>query len=184
MVPGYVKCPKCHAALPRTKTRDNNAQAGGTAMQTTASVPWIPIVITVVVAGGIIAFFGLRKGSSAKAPPVATDPNTPTAPTPTPVAPNAPAPTTDPVTFSTPSPQNTGPGPNEVARDLRRALEQRRLWSTVSVGGGTIEVRGTSCADKAMGPTIDSIAATARAAGLTKLRCVEQSGGVVFARDL
>jgi len=152
-------------------------------MQATASVPWIPIVITVVVAGGIIAFFSLRKGSGSKPPPATTDTSAPTAPTPTPVAPT-PAPNSEPVTFSTPSPQNSGPSPNDVARDLRRSLEQKRLWSTVSVGGGTIEVRGTSCADKAMGPTIDSIAVAAHTAGLTKLRCVEQSGGVVFARDL
>ena len=63
-------------------------------------------------------------------------------------------------------------------------LKQQKVPYRLTAGGSTIEVRGTSCADKAMGPTIDAIAPSAHAAGLTKLRCVEQSGGVVFARDL
>jgi hypothetical protein len=35
-----------------------------------------------------------------------------------------------------------------------------------------------------MKPVLDTAAAQFHAAGLTKLRCLEQSGAVVFARDL
>jgi hypothetical protein len=177
VVPGYVKCPKCHTALPRTKTVAKGA--GGTAVPATATVPWVPIAITVAVAGGIILFFALRKGNSAKAEPppgpAPTVPLGPTAPTPAPTPLDVPSPTL--------TPQPTGPSRNDVARDLRRGLEQRRLWSTVTVTGSNVEVRGTSCTDKQMAPTIDAIAAAAKAAGLTRLRCVEQSGAVVFTRD-
>ena len=185
VVPGYVKCPKCHTALPRTVTRKDagggGGNAGGTAVQTGPSVPWVPIVLTVVVAGGIILFFSLRKPNTAKA-----EPPPPTAVEPGPAPEAAPAPTPSPTFAPAPSTaaQPAGPTAADVTRDLRRALEQRRLWSTVTVGGDSIEVRGTSCTDKQMGPTIDAIRPNAHAAGLTKLRCVEQSGAVVFARDL
>jgi len=180
VVPGYVKCPKCHTALPRTKTVSKNA--GGTAMEAKATVPWIPIAVTVAVAGGIILFFALRKGSTAKAePPPGPAPTVPLA---NPTAP-APAPTNTPLDLPSPTRNNqpAGPSRNDVVKDLQHGLEQRRLWSTVSVTGSNIEVRGTSCADKQMAPTIDAIAAAAKAAGLTRLRCVEQSGAVVFTRD-
>jgi hypothetical protein len=45
-------------------------------------------------------------------------------------------------------------------------------------------VRSSSCGDKQMLPVLDGIAPRLKAAGLTRLRCLEQSGSVVFARDL
>ena len=74
--------------------------------------------------------------------------------------------------------------PEDVAQTLERGLKQQRLWSTVTVTGDHVDVRSASCADGGMKPAIERVIASFHAAGLTKLRCVEQSGGVVFARDL
>ena len=41
-----------------------------------------------------------------------------------------------------------------------------------------------SCADPAIGPVIDAARSALRGAGLTRLRCLAQSGAVVFERDL
>ncbi|MEO8846035.1 MAG: hypothetical protein ABI591_12290 [Kofleriaceae bacterium] len=72
----------------------------------------------------------------------------------------------------------------DVAKTLEHNLKNQRLWSTVTVTGDHVDVRSASCADGAMKPAIEIVAASFHAAGLTKLRCVEQSGGVVFSRDL
>jgi hypothetical protein len=45
-------------------------------------------------------------------------------------------------------------------------------------------VRSGSCGDPAMRPAIEGAKVVLRGAGLTKLRCLEQSGAVVFERDL
>jgi len=71
-----------------------------------------------------------------------------------------------------------------AASALERALRARRLWSTVDVSGSRIEVRSASCDDPAMAPTVEGIVPTLRSAGLTRLRCLAQSGSVVFERDL
>jgi hypothetical protein len=85
-----------------------------------------------------------------------------------------------------PPPTNVAPKvrPEDVAKTLEHNLKTQRLWSTVTVTGDHVDVRSASCADGAMKPAIETVVASFHAAGLTKLRCVEQSGGVVFARDL
>jgi hypothetical protein len=77
-----------------------------------------------------------------------------------------------------------GPDPLAVAGDLERALGKQRLWSTVSVVGARIEIRSSSCADPAMPSIVNATTDKLKAAGLTKLRCVEQSGRLVNERDL
>jgi hypothetical protein len=67
---------------------------------------------------------------------------------------------------------------------LDRALKKERLWGTLELRGDRIDVRSASCGDPGMKPLIDANAAALRDGGLTRLRCLEQSGAVVFERDL
>jgi hypothetical protein len=80
--------------------------------------------------------------------------------------------------------QPDNPGTGQASSLLERTLRGRRLWSTVEVFGSRIDVRSGSCEDAAMSPTIDSVVPTLRSAGLTRLRCLAQSGSVVFERTL
>ena len=184
VVPGYVKCPRCGARLPSIKFRrpGETADAGGTAVEGGRAIPWTAIVSTVVVAGAIIAFFGIRHARGA--PRVEEPPPPPSgAPTAARVATPAPA---APAVFvpSAPAPAPSGPSSAQVAVDLQRTLDQQQLWSIVTVDRGRLEIRSSLCGDAQMKPAIEAAAERSRAAGLTALRCVEQSGTVAFSRDL
>ncbi|MDQ3371020.1 MAG: hypothetical protein M3680_36845, partial [Myxococcota bacterium] len=74
--------------------------------------------------------------------------------------------------------------PAAPARDLERALRRQRLWASVEVIGSRIDVRSSACSDAGMAPMIDAARNALKHAGLTRLRCVEQSGALVFERDL
>lgn len=67
--------------------------------------------------------------------------------------------------------------------DLESTLRRQRLWGRVEIAGPRVDVRSGSCADPAMRPLIEGKLALLQGAGLTKLRCVEQSGAIVFERD-
>ncbi len=184
VVSGYVKCPRCGARQPSINFRrpGATADAGGTAVEGSSMPAWIPFVGAIVIAGAIIAFFALRHGggkgeaAAEPPPPIATTPVAPAA---------AHAPTLAPgFTALSPPPAPAGPTAEQVATELGRTLEAQRLWSTVSAVGTTLEVHSRTCGDPGMRPALDAIAATAHAAGLTRLRCVEQSGTVAFTRDL
>ena len=178
VVPGYVKCPKCHRPLPRT-VRNSTSPVGGTTLDgAKRSSAILPIVLAVVIAGAIIAYFSTRSSKHAEdqraTPSIAVDRSVTTAPTtatPNPVAqPTTTAPTTQ--------------HPEAIAADLERSLKKQRLWSTVSIVGDHVDVRSGSCTDPAMKPSLDLVAGSFKATGLTKIRCVEQSGSLVFDRDL
>lgn len=174
VVPGYVRCPKCHKPLPRRPA----AIEGGTALEQKSRAPAIvAIAAAVLVGGGSIAYFILRGDDvTTEAPPpvvtpevedtdeqeVVTTPDLPAEPTSAPKRPDAQA----------------------TAAELERSLKRQRLWSTVTVVGGRVDVRSGSCDDPAMAPELDGATPALKAAGLTKLRCVEQSGRVVSERDL
>jgi hypothetical protein len=171
VVPGYVRCPKCHKPLPRPIA---NHLEGGTTVQTSArKAPLIAVLAAVAVGVAILIYLGVRKTEppvaqptpSEEPAPVAEEPAEATAP------PEAPA-------------QPAGPNPIDVAASLERTLRKQRLWSTVSVVGDRVDVRSGLCADAAMAPLLDDAAPTFKAAGLTRLRCLEQSGRVVTERDL
>ena len=185
VVPGYVKCPKCHRPLPRF-ARNSISPVGGTVVvEKTKSWPIIAIVIGVVVVVFIgwqvkAAFDDYRsKARHLRDAGVAIEEPT-----------NTPAPNSINDSLAagqpTPPPPNVDPKvrPEDVAQTLERSLKKQRLWSTVTVTGDHVDVRSASCADGGMKPAIESVIPSFHAAGLTKLRCVEQSGGVVFARDL
>ena len=182
VLPGYTKCPKCHGPLPYVKPRraGTTADAGGTVAEEKASMI-APVAIAVLVAGSIIAFFALRNRGSSDEPiapaPVAAPVATQPAPPP---PPDRRAPPPSPTAASRPA----GPSPTAAAGDLEKELRHQRLWSSVTVHGASLEVRSATCADPQMAPAIETARPTLQAAGLTKLRCLEESGRVVFERDL
>jgi hypothetical protein len=76
------------------------------------------------------------------------------------------------------------PDATAAVSDLKVTLGRQRLWGSVGITGQRIDVRSGSCSDPAMRKMIEGKTSLLHAAGLTKLRCLEQSGAVVFERDL
>jgi len=181
VVPGYAKCPKCHKPLPYGGGRRAATVAGGTVAEDRR----FPFALVGVPLGAMIVLvllFRTCAGNDDETPETAqptaqpaTDVGT-TTPT-TAVQPTAPVQTTQPI-----APQ--APNPSVAIAELDRVLRGRRFWSSIDVFAPRVDVRSASCDDPAMGPTIDSVAPTLRGAGLTRLRCLAQSGTVVFERDL
>jgi hypothetical protein len=179
VVPGYVRCPKCQAPLPGRRVQTH--AAGGTAVEGGGGrLPILPIAGGAVVLLGLILYFVLGRSDAKPAPaaePVAgsaveeTPAEVADPPAPVPVVPDDP---TDPNRVD----------PNATARDLERALERQRLWSSVEVVGKDVYVTSGSCRDANMIPMVDAARAALRNAGLTRLRCMENSGAVVFERGL
>jgi hypothetical protein len=178
VTPGYVKCPKCHMQLPSNRRAGTLASAGGTAVEGQSRPPVLAFIVGGAVALGIVLFFALRKGDSGetvKPPDPAQTAEQPVA-TPT---------TTDPTTLPDPTPAGSAaPDPKFAINALDRALKKERLWSTVQAVGTRVDVRSGACSDPGMAPILDANAAPLRDVGLTRLRCLEQGGAVVFERDL
>lgn len=180
VVPGYVRCPKCQTALPQRRSSGTTvAPAGGTTVSSGGGeFPLLPVLGGVALLALIVGVVVMRGGDSKPATtaprptsgatePVVADP-TPDEPDPTPTA----------------TPTSATPDPTSAINDLDRALKRERLWGTVEVVGARIDVRSGSCADPTMSPVLDAAGPPLRKGGLTKLRCLEQSGAVVFERDL
>jgi len=183
VVPGYRRCPKCHAALPygsgrRTATID----PGGTSLPE-RSLPVVPIVAGVAVLG-LIVVLAIVFGGGSKAPAPAAQQGTDEASAPAGAAPVAPSPSAPAPVAAAPTVAAPTRAPGAEAASLEIALRKQRLWSTVEVTGTRIDVRSSGCSEAAMGPTIAARTDGLRSAGLTRLRCMEQSGRVVFERDL
>ncbi len=182
VTPGYVRCPKCKKPLPRRAT--TSTAQGGTAV-VDRRPPWKLIgivVLAVVVIGGIWQGRKAFKDYRSKVAHVRDAGDVQAAPAP-PQGP-APAPTPGPSPVPAPAAAPSAPDPGEVANELHHALERAELWSTVEIVGDHVDVRSSSCGDPQMRPMLDGAARGFKAAGLTRLRCLEQSGTVVFQRDL
>jgi hypothetical protein len=182
VVPGYVRCPKCHAGLPVGRSKRTTVEPGGTTV-VEKGFPISSLLAAVGVALVIILVFGLRsvrtKREVAAAPPI--EPIEAVA-----VARPARAVVAAPVT-PTPAPVVTDPAvgdPSAAAAALEDVLRRQRLWGRVQISGPRVDVRSGSCGDPGMRPSIEGAKLVLRGAGLTKLRCLEQSGAVVFERDL
>jgi len=176
VMPGYARCPKCHASLPQ---RPTTKVSGGTALEPPRAIPLPAVIAAGLVGLGVIIWLGVRhSGKKHEAPQQITTTPGPVMPQPQ-QAPQNLTPTVD-----VAPPRPTGPTANEVAADLERTLKRQRLWSTVSVTGSRVDIRGGACSDKAIEAPIAASTAAFKAAGLTTLRCVEQSGAVVFSREL
>ncbi|MEO7736243.1 MAG: hypothetical protein ABIY55_35115 [Kofleriaceae bacterium] len=182
VVPGYVRCPKCHAGLPTGRMKRVTGDPGGTAV-VEKGFPFSAVLGAIGVAAVIILVFGFR-GTSKKtqaAPVAAAEPIAAVgAPRPPRSAVVSPAPVVAAPVVAAPVTSD----PRAVVAALEDVLRRARLWGRAEVSGARVDVRSGSCGDKAMRPTIESEKAVLRGAGLTKLRCLEQSGAVVFERDL
>jgi len=183
VVAGYVRCPKCHTALAYGGARPKRVTGdpGGTALPA-KGFPTVAALVALGIAAVIALVLGLRSdrkkveaSPSPAAEPIEAVPANPVAPRPTFSAPSAAA-----VAPETRPTEN----PAAATRDLENALRLQRLWGRVEVTGAQVQLRSGSCADPAMRPLIESKRSLLRSAGLTRLRCVEQSGAVVFERDL
>jgi hypothetical protein len=157
--------------LPRKK---GSHVEGGTAVQPARSFPIVAIAAALALTAGIIAFFALRKDNAPQPQPAATQAQDDTTADDTAQAAEQPE----------ASAQPAGPDVQSVAADLEKTLKRERLWATVSIVGDHVDVRSGSCSDEKMAPLLDGAAASFKAAGLTRIRCLEQSGRVVTDRDL
>jgi hypothetical protein len=182
VVPGYVRCPKCHAGLSLGRVKRTTIDPGGTAVPRTG-FPLAALLVALGVAAAIILLFGMRGTArkAAEAPPPPAEPIEATAIRPAPRGPLAPAVAPAPTAAA---PAAAVPDLGAAVSDLEDTLHRQRLWGRVEILGQRIDVRSGSCADPAMRPLIDGKTTLLHGAGLTKLRCVEQSGAVVFERDL
>ena len=181
VVPGYAKCPKCHKPLPTFGKPRVATSVGGTVAED-RRFPWMLVAVplgSVIVIGLLLkVVFG---GGSDAPPPMA--PETPgVAPT---IAQPQPPTLDQPAQPSRPSqPTQQVPDPNAAVAELDRVLRSRRLWSTVEASPPRIDVRSGQCDDPGMRTAIDNAVSVLRGGGLTRLRCLAQSGTVVFERDL
>jgi hypothetical protein len=179
VVSGYVRCPKCQKPLPAARRTPMSGGGGGTAVTSSGGFPIVPVLLGLVIIGGGAAFFLMRRDDKPEEPAAAAAPMD-TTPQPTQgAAPEQPAP----MPIAAPS-TPTGPDAAEVAALIDRGLKKQRLWGTVEVIGARVDVRSGGCDDPAMAPLLDGQMQALKGAGLTKLRCLEQSGRVVFERDL
>lgn len=192
VVPGYVKCPKCGTPLPAlARTRSNTfGSGGGTAvadgggsgsrsalMLALGAGAAIAIVLVIVLGGG--------GGGASKTPDTTTTTTTATATDDDVDDSTGPAGTQPDEPTTAPSqPTGNDADARAAAADLERELKRQRLWGTASVVDQRVDVRSGSCEAKDMGPLIESVRPRLQGAGLTKLRCLAQSGAVVFERDL
>ena len=175
-----MRCPKCHRPLPRFG-RTTASPVGGTALKKKGGSPIVAIALAVVVGGAFIAFFALHGSKASHAAPIAPTPaaDTPAATAPPPAAtPTATAPA------AALAPVTATPNPGAIAAQLDRTLQRMRLFSTVAVTGARLELQSAACRDPQLVKQVDAVVPSFKAAGLTRVRCVEQSGAVVFDREL
>lgn len=186
VIPGYVRCPKCQAALPRTVTRRlGGGGGGGTAVAASGGgFPVLAVVGAIAVAGAIIAFFATRSDGDRGAPSAPATPTTPAvSPGRTTTAGGAGAAAGGAPELEARLSDPEAPTLASLAGRLERDLKRQRLWSTISIAGARLDVRSSSCREAGLVAAVDGALGDLRGAGLTKLRCIEPSGKVVFERE-
>jgi hypothetical protein len=190
---GYVRCPDrtCRALLGRTAARTTGSPGGTVAK---ASPLGLIVVAGVGVVALVLVIWLFARGTSTKKNDTAAAGSgqqeegsaeageasaTPAA------ARFRTVPRADTVFDQNPTPaQPSAPDPRAAAAELERALRRQRLWSTVEVFGERADIRSNVCADAGLQTAVTGATSALRTAGLTRLRCLEQSGRVVFTRDL
>lgn len=183
---GYLKCPKCHAALPNAPTHGGDARAkqvqGGTSVQSGGN-GWVYAVGGAAVVAAVLVFVLSRGGDDgqtrvvgAKAAPADVDQAPPiTAAAPDPAGPavaagGAPTPRVDERV--------------NAARLLMSRLESARMWSTVEVTGDGLAIKSAYCDEPEVAATLDAVAADLVEAGVATVTCYERHGPKVFDRAL
>ncbi len=189
VVPGYVKCPKCGNPLPAlARTKSNTfGSGGGTSVPDRSSGSRAPLFAALGAGVAIAIVLAVVLGGRGGSKTASTTPTTDTAeidddePVPQPVV--RPAQPDEPG-FTPTQPVADDSAAEAAAAELERELKRQRLWGTTSVVDQRIDIRSGSCEAKDMEAMVDAAAARLQGAGLTKLRCLAQSGAVVFERDL
>src|SRR5262249_17891418 len=155
---------------------------GGTAVPARGFPVWVVIGgVGLVVA--VLVVLALRGGSKKveAPPPPPADPIPAVGTNPQPRPPSGATPSLAPAQARAPAQVGAGdPGP--AVAELKAALRAQRLWGAVEIVGQRVDVRSGSCADPGMRSLIEAKKTMLHGAGLTNLRCVEQSGAVVFER--
>lgn len=187
-MPGYVKCPKCGNSLPAvSRTKSNTfGSGGGTAVVDggpTGSRLNLIIALGAGVAIAIVLVIVLGGRGGSKTASATTTPTTSDEVEETPTNPTQPTQPDEP-TVAPAQPTNDNSEAQAAATELEKELKRQRLWGTASVIDQRVDIRSGSCDAKDMGSLVDGQRARLQGAGLTKLRCLAQSGAVVFERDL
>src|SRR5262245_46583570 len=110
VVSGYVRCPKCHAALPygSGRIKRTSVEPGGTSVGSSGGFPWAAVIVGAVVAGGVVLFFGFRDGGKKSEPTTTPAERAPNAPAP-------PPPVSGPAPVIAPAPAADAPNPRVLA---------------------------------------------------------------------
>lgn len=179
VVSGYVKCPKCRAALPYSSGRRGRAthNPGGTAVKEGESSV-AAFAIPVVIAIAAVVFLATRDGDEPSPDPAIV--NQPAQPNPSGLVQ---VPVAQPAPVETPLGQPAA-DPSAAVGELERTLQRQRMFAAIEITGTRIDLRSSSCGEPAMTSTIAAAGASLRGVGLTRLRCLAQSGTVVLERDL
>lgn len=186
ITPGYVRCPKCRAPLPATaRVQRASVGPGGTAVPDKPRFPWGIVLFGIAMGmAAFVTFVALPAFEDYRRPRTHRDAGAAAVEvTPEPSATPTPAPTPA-LTQPTGNTAPVGPSPQAVASELERSLKRKRLWSTVQIIGDHADIRSGSCKDPALTAEVDAVLAALKTAGTSRLRCLEQSGTVVFQRDL
>lgn len=179
VVVGYVKCPKCGAALPVSRRAATRIE-GGTAVREGGGFP----VVRAALAGTAIAVVvAVALRGKAPAPAPAPDDAAGQDEAREPASDGVPT-AVEPAQLPTTTTTVRAADPSDALDALDASLKRARLWGTASIVETRVDVRSGGCGDASMGPLIDGLAGQLRDGGLTRLRCMEQSGRVVFERDL
>ena len=182
--PGYVRCPKCRQAAAAAAAGPPRAAAGRSRASTRAASKRLDRARcsrSSRSAAAIIAYLRAAQVTSrprSRLPPAHAD-------RPSRAATERASRHRRPTEPARHRPRRPAPRrPRSRGRELERELKKQRLWSTVQITGSRVDVRSGSCSDPRWRRRSMSAAPSFKAAGLTKLRCLEQSGAVVFDRDL
>ncbi len=184
VTPGYIKCPRCQAGLPRMPRAGRMTAGGGTAVEGPTPFPWLPVVVGAVAVGGVVAWLALRGGPT---PAAAVAPVAPAANLPAPVAPPSEAFTPDVAVAASGSAAASIGDAAAKARGtatLEDRLKRERLWSKVDLSGAVLRIASALCAEAGMAPAVDEAAADLKAGGVTRVECRAGHGGLEWARDL
>lgn len=180
-MPGYPRCPKCHAVLPASGRMNRIADGGG---GTTAAVvvdeparrwPWY--VAGALVLAGAVAVVIIGSGGKAPAAELPDDPVPPedvVEPQAGSAAPDEAPPAVLPRT----------PDAGPVADRLATTMAGLRLYATVEPIGDTIEIRTAYCADARIAGLVADVTADLRGAGITTVTCRALHGAEAWTRPL
>jgi hypothetical protein len=187
VVPGYVKCPKCGNQLPAvSRTKSATFGSGGGTAVVAGAGPGSRLNLFIALGAGLaiaivlVVVLGGEGGSKTA--------STTTAPTTSSDVEDTPANPVQPAQPDEPAVAPVQPANNDDAQaaavELERELKRQRLWGTANVFDQRVDIRSGSCDAKDMAPLVDAALPRLQGAGLTKLRCLAQSGAVVFERDI